>query len=942
MKRVFSLVLALMLVLGMVPTFAAEQTGAENLLQYGFITGDQNGDPMVEKLLYRSELAALIAELNGVKDQAGAFAQPGDYTDWDQVADWAKPYVAYAQVNGWMNGFPDGSFQADGAVPAQQLAAVLMNALGYPVVWDTVVEDAAALGIVLTGDALTRGEAFEAMWTAVSEVPVFGEDVTLGVKLGKLEPTTPVTTELAVDKVYTDNLKEVYVEFNQDVTDNDEVADETNYEFDVDLTVESVVVDGNMATLVLEDAADNQTDAQLEISDDVLAEATIFDVSFYDNTPPVALGAEVTGIRTIKVTFSEPIDPTTATKSDFEINDGDIFIKDVTPTNNGKAIDITTYSALEEGTLTVKVSSVSDYFGFSILSKTFELEVVPDTEAPYIVGYEDATPQGVTLIFNEEVAKGDEFAFANIYHTNKNNDAFDVEIDSEDKTKVDVNFDDGSDDPDLLPEGTAYIYVVEDEFQDLWENGNDDLTYKLEVEIDETAPEVDELTVPDDAQNYVTVTFTEDIDADSLDEDNFMLLEDGEEIDGAIKTVKMTTGETDEITVTFDDDYEGDYTLVLSGVEDLAGNEMTETSVNFTIDDITNPNTAAFTVSLYDAGTEDQTLVINFGEEMATDGLFSIDDVEKYFVTVGATQYAIADLEDVTLDVTNSGKSLEILIPVDEDNDNPTIAAGPGLFELTRVADVAGNKMVEVVTVGQEPELVLSTTLEIVNPTDTGIGFTAALISSSEIQITFADMMAGFDLSEFTITINGADVDTDNNNSGLAVSDIDITWENYYDVTDVIITLDDALDSTAVAGGSTVAYAAPADADAETVNARGVAAKATTVPIADEAGPEFVEIPMTTTNAIYVVFSEELAGTEYAAQDFVVTLEGDELVPNIDFEAVIDGNAVVITLTDGSYEDKDDVTVITKDTIYYIVDFDEGNEAVPMDEEEDIVMYVAP
>jgi len=935
MKRVFSLVLALMLVLGMVPTFAAEQTGAENLLQYGFITGDQNGDPMVEKLLYRSELAALIAELNGVKDQAGAFAQPGDYTDWDQVADWAKPYVAYAQVNGWMNGFPDGSFQADGAVPAQQLAAVLMNALGYPVVWDTVVEDAAALGIVLTGDALTRGEAFEAMWTAVSEVPVFGEDVTLGVKLGKLEPTTPVTTELAVDKVYTDNLKEVYVEFNQDVTDNDEVADETNYEFDVDLTVESVVVDGNMATLVLEDAADNQTDAQLEISDDVLAEATIFDVSFYDNMPPVALGAEVTGIRTIKVTFSEPIDPTTVSKSDFEINDGDIFIKDVTPTNNGKAIDITTYSALEEGTLTVKVSSVEDYFGFSILSKTFELEVVVDEEAPYIVGYEDATLQGVTLIFNEEVAEGDDYDVTNIYHTNKNNVAYSVTIDSEDKTKVDVSFDDGTDDADLLPEGTAYIYVVEDEFQDLWENGNDDLTYKLEVEIDETAPEVDELTVPDDAQNYVTVTFTEDIDADSLDKDNFMLLEDGEEIDGAIKTVKMTTGETDEITVTFDDDYEGDYTLVLSGVKDLAGNEMTETSVNFTIDDITNPDTDDFTVSLYDAGTDEQTLVINFGEEMATDGLFSIDDVEKYFIKVGATQYAIADLEDVTLDVTNSGKSLEILIPVD-DNDNPTIAAGAGLFELTRVADVAGNKMV---TTGVSA---LNATLDVVDPTATGIGFSAALISSSEIQITFDEMMAGFELSEFTIAINGEDVDTDNNGTGLAVSDIDITWENDDDVTDVIITLDDALDSTAVAGGSTVAYAAPADADAETVNARGVAAETATVDIADEAGPEFVEIPITTTNAIYVVFSEELALTEYAAQDFVVTLEGDELVPNIDFEATIDGNAVVITLTDGSYEDKDDVTVITKDTIYYIVDFDEGNEAVPMDEEEDIVMYVAP
>lgn len=51
----------------MIPTFAAGETGAQLLQQNKFVSGDQNGDLMVNKALTREELAALIAELNGKK-----------------------------------------------------------------------------------------------------------------------------------------------------------------------------------------------------------------------------------------------------------------------------------------------------------------------------------------------------------------------------------------------------------------------------------------------------------------------------------------------------------------------------------------------------------------------------------------------------------------------------------------------------------------------------------------------------------------------------------------------------------------------------------------------------------------------------------------------------------------------------------------------------------
>lgn len=67
MKRVLSLVLALVLVLGMIPTFAADMTAGQHLFEHEFIAGDGNGNLMEDQLLTREQLAKLILELNGSK-----------------------------------------------------------------------------------------------------------------------------------------------------------------------------------------------------------------------------------------------------------------------------------------------------------------------------------------------------------------------------------------------------------------------------------------------------------------------------------------------------------------------------------------------------------------------------------------------------------------------------------------------------------------------------------------------------------------------------------------------------------------------------------------------------------------------------------------------------------------------------------------------------------
>ena len=258
MKRVLSLVLALVLVLGMIPTFAADATGAQALYDNGFITGKDGADLEakldVNAQLTRAQLAALIAELNGAKEEAAAFEQPADFTDFATIAGWAKNFVSYAAVNGWMNGFTDGTFRANASVPAQQLAAVLMNALGYDVVWNTVLADAAELGIVVEGTALTRGEAFEAMWVAVSEVKMADSDMTLGQHLGKLTPPVVVPTELMITSVTANNLKEIVVTFNQAV-DKTTVVD-TNFSLSPSAGTlsPSLSEDGKTVTVTAENA----------------------------------------------------------------------------------------------------------------------------------------------------------------------------------------------------------------------------------------------------------------------------------------------------------------------------------------------------------------------------------------------------------------------------------------------------------------------------------------------------------------------------------------------------------------------------------------------------------------------------------------------------------------------------------------------------------------
>jgi hypothetical protein len=219
MTRILSLVLVLALVLGSVPVaFAAEETAGDKLKAAGFVAGDQDGNLNEDQPLTREQMMVLIAEMNGVKEEAATFGIPADFSDV-KADDWFAPYVWYAFYQGWTAGMGDGSFGQGIPVDSKMAATFMLKALDYEVTdYNASVSQAASVGIeIAPAQGLTRGQGFEAMWSTVN-LPKQGSDVALGVELGRLEAeTTPVADfNGVVDAVKAVGASQVEVTFEDD------------------------------------------------------------------------------------------------------------------------------------------------------------------------------------------------------------------------------------------------------------------------------------------------------------------------------------------------------------------------------------------------------------------------------------------------------------------------------------------------------------------------------------------------------------------------------------------------------------------------------------------------------------------------------------------------------------------------------------------------------
>jgi hypothetical protein len=384
--------------------------------------------------------------------------------------------------------------------------------------------------------------------------------------------------------------------------------------------------------------------------------------------------------------------------------------------------------------------------------------VTPDEEAPEVIGYEKAKRGEVTLIWNEDIIvvdadeegvleAGQDGVLEDFYHTNSKNGGQKVTVEG---NKMTITFAKS----EWLPAGTAYVYVNEEAVKDLWDNENAQQMIKVEVELDEDAPEIESIEVLD--EDEIEIKFTEKLEVESAEnEDNYTILNDkGEEEENIIDRIKYDDDK--KVKITFYDDLSGDYVLVIKDVKDIYDNKMPSTEVGFFVGDETDPDFADFEAVVYKPGAEGQMVKVSFGEKMATEGKYDVDDLEKYIIRYydededETEDYALADIDDVKIKVVDDGKAVEITIPEDElELDEDDIDDGKYELIISRVADAAGNYTKQLSSHYEDKEneyygifLKVSDEITIEDAEATG---------AKTVRVKFSDDVAKFDTRDISI-----------------------------------------------------------------------------------------------------------------------------------------------------------------------------------------------
>lgn len=970
LKKLLAVVMVVaMLASIMVPALAAEgakyEAEAEMLKDLGLFQGYGNGELGLEDELTREQALALMIRVMGLDDEVKAMSEEEVAEVMARVVDpetvtetWARPYVAYAIKNGLTKGidgsiYPNVKFAGQLKVTGKEFINFMLNGMGYSAAWDDVLNVAAEAGMLKAGEAVSfggitvmkRDEAVAVMAKALNGLTADG--ITLAealVKAGAVDADkmleygfiTPTPTEapkaLTVE-ASTDNLVQVYLVYSKPV-DKDSAEKVDNYQLKgADIKSAKLQDDGVSVVLTLDldkDGMEQQEVAELTVKnvkalDGTTIEKTTLKVEFLDRDIPEVVSAEVIGNNTLKVVFSEPMK--VVKKDQFVVNNGKIYVKNITLQNNNTEALVELYSTLKEGEITLQVKSGNeDYAGFGVIGKVFTLEVVADKEAPVVVGYENAKRNKVTLIWNEDIKllgtlndKGELVNTSGLdsyYHTNSKNLAVKV---TKDGNKTTLDF--GDDKDNWLAPGTAYVYVLKDAVKDYWDNKNTQQMIKVEVEVDEEAPVVEEIKVND--ENEIAVKFNEELDEDSAEEyGNYTLLDEkGKEIENIISSIDY---DDKEVTITFYDDLNGDYTLVIEDVEDIFGNAMPKTSVNFTVGDVTPPDPKDFKAVLYNAGKVNQMIKISFGEKMAVEGKYAVNDDEKYVID----NKALTEYKNYEIEVVDDGKIVEIYIPAEDKNGKTlngtigTISTDGTKIKMSRVADAAENYTTALsFTIDLDPSGYVSFEVKGSKPV-------VEATAKDTIKIKFNDNLVKFDVEDLLIS---------------TLADID----DAKDVTNAVYKIEIAGVDTELDNGKTVVYLKTGkdlpyyindDVFVHVVgnkseNAYGETLANTTAPVLDKIKPEVAKKDKDIVfegNTITIKYTEDLDpsyATRFALDLIIVTRDGKTLVALDDYTTeVVNGNTIKVTVTKDGVTNLDKYTVECKETVNYIKDVN-GNTA---------------
>lgn len=133
MKKLLSAVLVVCMVLGSLPAFAVTDKVIFDITSLGIVTGDENGDLLVDEEITRAEFVKMMINLYGYSEISAMGESQEMFSDIP-VEHWARPYINFAASVGIFQGYPDGTFRPDDKVLVQDCIKTLVVALGYDIV----------------------------------------------------------------------------------------------------------------------------------------------------------------------------------------------------------------------------------------------------------------------------------------------------------------------------------------------------------------------------------------------------------------------------------------------------------------------------------------------------------------------------------------------------------------------------------------------------------------------------------------------------------------------------------------------------------------------------------------------------------------------------------------------------------------------------------------
>lgn len=185
-KIITAILLAAMMTAG-ISAYDAEtaEKQADALNEMGLFKGTDNGYDL-DKAPTRAQSSVMLVRFLGKEEEAMGLEYTAPFND---VADWAKPYIQYLWQNGLANGYGDGRYGADDPCTAQMNATIVLRVLGYSdkdakdFTYDKAIEFATEKGLDCPAEGFLRGDMVGMTYSALSLGTADGEYAKLADRL---------------------------------------------------------------------------------------------------------------------------------------------------------------------------------------------------------------------------------------------------------------------------------------------------------------------------------------------------------------------------------------------------------------------------------------------------------------------------------------------------------------------------------------------------------------------------------------------------------------------------------------------------------------------------------------------------------------------------------------------------------------------------------------